>query len=184
MKRVISFIITVVILTGMSGAYAEEVNEILWQNIPWGSNQNEVSSYLKNMDGVDANAPIMEIGMFNSLLITNSKEKVLQYPIDIGLKSGSDAMYFGYQNPIFDYKVNQIMFTFNNIQGKFELVGVGITLEHVDKADLMQKLSAIYGYGEEYPDGSFVWKGDLETAVCVGNNGELIYGEMFDVNIP
>ena len=186
MKRIISIFISIFILFGMTNSFAEEeVKEILWQNIPWGSNQKEVSSYLKNMDDVDVGAQIMEIGTFNNLLITNSAEKVLQYPIDIGLEQGSDALFFGYKSLFFDYKVVQIIFIFNNTEkGKNELIGVDITLQNADKADLVQKLTSTYGDAEESPDGSFVWKGDMETAVCIGKNDELVYSKVFDVNNP
>ena len=199
MKKVFALLLTVMMLAGISCAWAEgtteEAVEITFQGITWGSSVEAVAEWVVQREEftMDYNAEQLLSGYIpwskgiHTKIILTEDGAILDVNMENNYKSVlarwgfGDFMLPGYA--IAGYGMSQISYAFTYDGETTGLISVGVCLDcpnGPDAAfeDLQQKLRTVYGEGDVDNENIYFKKGANNTAVLLRKNENpiLIYG--------
>ncbi len=184
MKRLIAMLLTVMLLAAMTTAFAEnEAQEIVWQDIPWGSSYSETVKLLIDKKIISTPNDLMKgdyadlspMGVFCSFMLEDGmldddpwSPKYYNSHIIVATNRSSGLSFkFG------GYEVRSITLIFTPDE---KLMSIMITPNGADYDDLTGKLSSVYG--EPSIEDPFVIRGGNQTAVAYDYmNGAIVYGK-------
>ena len=199
MKKVFALLLTVMMLAGISCAWAEgtteEAVEITFQGITWGSSVEAVAEWVVQREEftMDYNAEQLLSGYIpwskgiHTKIILTEDGAILDVNMENNYQSVLaswgifDFMLSGYA--IAGYGMSEISYAFTYDGETTGLISVGVQLDcpnGPDAAfeDLQQKLRTVYGEGDVDNENIYFKKGANNTAVLLRKNKNpiLIYG--------
>lgn len=203
MKKVLAYLVAVILTCAccaMADSATDEMNEITFQDILWGSSVETVAEWVIQREEYSLSYDTAEklLGWYmpwnkgsswRSIILTgdgatldpqveSSYEKALANWSTFGGESGELA---GFE--IAGYKLNELYYDFTYDGEKTGLISVGVSLECPNGtdaafADLQQKLRVVYGAGDIDDENTYFKTGAGNTAVLLRRNDEpiLVYG--------
>ena len=199
MKKVFALLLTVMMLAGISCAWAEgtteEAVEITFQGITWGSSVEAVAEWVVQREEFTMNYNAEQLlsgympwskGYYSDIILTEDGA-ILDVNMENNYQSVLaswgifDFMPSGYA--IAGYGMSEISYAFTYDGETTGLISVGVRLDcpnGPDAAfeDLQQKLRTVYGEGDVDNENIYFKKGANNTAVLLRKNENpiLIYG--------
>ena len=204
MKKVLAFLLAVMMLASVGCAWAEgtteELPEITFQDIPWGSSVETVAEWVVQREEYSLSYDTAEKhlnwyspwnkGSSGRDIILNADGTTLdgQAEYDYGKALANWTTFGGERGDlagfsIAGYKMNTLYYDFTYDGETTGLISVGVSLEcpngaDVAFADLQQKLRTVYGAGDIDDENTYFKMGADNTAVLLRKNDDpiLIYG--------
>lgn len=184
MKKLISILVAVFLL--FSCACAEE---IVFQNIPWLSNDSTVLQALRNAGLIREGTALPALSNEDVTIFQENEAldyqpstlpKLNEYSQSISLKEYVKGKIAG--SPLQDINLT---FAYD---GEYKLITVKVTMLNTDYDSLKTKLTKVYGEGEintveDEGIETVIWKGDNNTGVLLyteteGMDYQLYYGRL------
>lgn len=181
MKRILTLFIILVICCSVIISSAE-AKEILFRDIPWGSNLNFFKESI-GMENFDPYISYLDLwSRWNDVYFSSSD--ITKYETGYCFMSGDDCNLSVAGYKVFTFGA-EFVFGITD-EGKLDRSKDAVCLAEADYSfksedtektyeDLKNKLTSIYGDFEVENDKSIIWKGDNNTAVRLLRSENLVY---------